>query len=79
MKKLLSIGLVVGLMSSCTVSHTFMVTNNSVGSKTGVAKGKDISISTACKNGGISKVGTVETKMKMIIIFPKMTTTVTGE
>lgn len=68
-----------GVMSSCVVAHSYQVTNNPVGTKVGKAKGKDTTIQAACKNGNITKVGTVETKMKMILIFPKFETIVTGE
>jgi hypothetical protein len=60
------------------------VTNNPVGSKTGMVKTKlfgdvDLSYETACKNGNISKVGTVETTMKNYLIFPITKIVVTGE
>lgn len=84
--KTLLVALAVGsLFSSCVVSHTAQVTNNPVGSKVGVAsagaftKDLDISFQKAKKNGDISKVGIAEFKMTQILIFPKFTTTVTGE
>jgi hypothetical protein len=76
---------IAGLFSSCVVAHTATVTNNAVGSKTGVAKAgafskdMDISFQKAKKNGDISKVGIAEFKVTQILIFPKFTTTVTGE
>ena len=85
MKKLFFAVVVGAIMTSCTIAHTITVTNNAVGSKTGVAKGSsfnkdlDISIEKACKNGGITTVGTVEFKAKQILIFTTFSTTVTGE
>jgi len=84
MKKLFTVGLVTLCLSSC-VSTSYMVTDNEVGTKTGVAKAKpfkknaDFSIEAACRNGGITKVGTVEVKSKTFLIFTTVTTTVTGE
>lgn len=77
-------GIIAIAGASCTVSHTAIVTNNSVGSKTGVAKGhalkKDIDISyeAAMKKGKITKVGISEFKIKMFFI-PIYNLTVTGE
>ncbi|MFT4827242.1 MAG: hypothetical protein ACI9GO_000165 [Bacteroidia bacterium] len=67
---------VAGLFSSCISSHTAVVTNNPVGSKTGVAKGLDSSFKTAKENGKISKVGIAETR---VAIIGGIKTTVTGE
>jgi hypothetical protein len=61
-----------------------MVTDNPVGTKKGVAKlalfgvDKDISLEKACKNGEITKIGTVEVRTTYFII-PFVKTTVTGE
>jgi hypothetical protein len=50
-------------MSSCVLSHTAVVTNNTVGTKEGVAKTKlldrvpDFTFKTAKANGGIERVG----------------------
>lgn len=71
------------LLSSC-VSSTYMVTDNPVGTKTGVANmsifgvDKDISLEKAASNGKITKIGTVETRTTMFIL-PFVKTTVTGE
>lgn len=84
MKKLFLTGLVIAGLSSCTVSHTIMVTNNPVGSKVGMvkkgafSKDIDLSLENACKKGKITKVGTVEMKMK-VFIFPSYKIVVTGE
>jgi hypothetical protein len=81
---LVAVGAVSMLLGSCTISHTAVITNNPVGTKeatvkTGVfSKDVDYSYSGAMKKGKISKVGIVETKVK-VFIFPKVTTTITGE
>jgi len=85
MKKIFGAAAVAIILSSCTVSHTITVTNNPVGTKKGVAKGSnfskdlDITAEKACKKGGITKIGTMETKMTTILFFVKYKTTVTGE
>ncbi len=74
----------LGLMGSCMVSHTVVVTNNSVGSKKVEVKGfsfkkdLDISYSGAMKKGGISEVGIAEFKTKLIF-FPQYSVVLTGE
>jgi hypothetical protein len=71
------------LFSSC-VTSTYMVTDNPIGTKTGVAKmslfgiDKDISLEKAASNGKITKIGTVETRTTIFIV-PFVKTTVTGE
>jgi len=84
--KTLSFIAFVGGVSSCTISHTALVTNNAVGSKTGVAKAHnlqpnmDYTLATAKKNGGVEKIGVAETKVKNYLgIFWQFTTTVSGE
>lgn len=75
--KTLMVALFVGaLFSSCISSHTALVTNNPVGTKTGVAKGLDSSFKTAKENGEITKVGIAETR---IAVIGGVKTTVTGE
>jgi|APGre2960657404_1045060.scaffolds.fasta_scaffold34386_2 hypothetical protein len=67
-------------LSSCSMT-TYMVTDNPVGTKTGVAKGKvgqkdaDYSLEAACKKGKITKVGVVQVRYGLFSV----TTTVTGE
>lgn len=84
MKKTLLIALTGVLLSSC-VTTSYMITDNPVGTKTGVAKvrpfnkNQDFSIEAACKNGSISKVGTVEVRTTMYFLFMVTKTTVTGE
>ncbi|MBG15640.1 MAG: hypothetical protein CL853_04735 [Crocinitomicaceae bacterium] len=84
MKKILIAFGCMAFMSSCTLSHTISCTNNPVGSKVGMVKTKlfgdqDLSYETACKNGNITKVGTVETKMTNYLIFLQTKIVVTGE
>lgn len=77
--------LVAGSMTSCVVSHTAVVTNNSVGDKTGEVKGTpfkkdlDLSYEGAMKDGGITKVGIAEMKVRVLLIIPHYKLTVTGE
>lgn len=85
MKKIKFLTLSVGfLMLSSCVTSTYMVTDNPVGTKKGEAKlslfgvDKDISLEKACKNGAITKIGTVEVRTTYFII-PFVKTTVTGE
>ena len=83
-KSTIMFGVLSLFITSCTVSHTAVVTNNSVGTKVGTAKAgafskdADVSYSAAMKNGKISKVGVAEMKVT-VFIFPKYTLTVTGE
>lgn len=83
-KLILSVGVIAMFATSCTLSHTTIVTNNSVGSKVGIAKGHsfsknlDVSFAKAKENGNITKVGIAEFKTKQFII-PFFRTTVTGE
>ena len=83
--KQLSAAVIVAMsFSSCVLTHTALVTNNSVGYKVGVATAKpfqkdsDISFKKAKENGDISKVGIAEFKVTQFI-FPIFKTTVTGE
>ncbi len=71
-------------MTSCTVMQSMDATGNPVGSKVGVAKSKpfgssEFGIKDAAKNGGITKIATVDVSLKFILIFPIYKTTVTGE
>ena len=83
-KQLLFLSVIAIGATSC-VSTSTMITDNPVGTKTGVArlklfaKDKDFSIEKAAKNGSITKIGTVEVKTTLYLIFPVIETTVTGE
>jgi len=85
MKKILGAAALAIVLGSCTISHQISVTNNPVGTKTGVAKGTnfnsdlDITAEKACKNGNITKIGTMEVKVTQILIFVRYKTVITGE
>ncbi|MDA7803120.1 TRL-like family protein [Crocinitomix sp.] len=85
MKKIFGIIAITALLGSCTIAHQFTVTNNPVGTKKGVASGtsfsKDLDISSeaACKNGGISKIGTMEFKATSFVFITRYKTVITGE
>lgn len=82
--KLLSImALVAFALSSCVVQQSHMITGASVGSKVGIAKTNMFNaggntLEAAAKNGGITKIGTVDIKTTVFII-PFFKITVTGE
>jgi hypothetical protein len=89
MNKIKGLLLVGGVMllgaSSCTLSHTAVVTNNPVGSKKGVAKASnfnsknEVTYQKAMEKGKIEKVGIAEYKVTGFLIFTNRTLTVTGE
>ena len=77
-------------LSSCSITMPVAVSSNPIGAKTGSAKadvylrilsfGGDASIQTAAKNGGITRVATVDMKMTDILgLLQTYTTIVTGE
>ena len=83
MKKLLFMVGVAFAFTSCTISQSYQLTGQPIGSKTGLAKSKiigdsDTSISTAAKNGKITTIGAVEITTKIFII-PITKTKVYGE
>lgn len=79
------------ILSSCSVTLPVTATSNPVGNKVGSAKstqifgyffdGGDLSIKTAAKKGGISKISTVDFKSSMVfLVFVRSyETIVTGE
>ncbi len=82
--------LVAGAMSSCSITLPVAATSNPVGSKVGTAKasgflnilyfGADAGIKTAAKNGGITKISTVDVKYSSVLnLLTSWETTVTGE
>lgn len=82
-KLLVMFSAVAFLLASCTVERTYQLTGAPIGTKTGVSKSSiigdsDFSISTAAKNGKITKIGAVEITTK-VFIFPKVITKVYGE
>ena len=77
-------------MSSCTITLPINATSNPVGAKVGTATadiffsvfcfGGDASIKTAAKNGGISRISTVDMKQMTILnVYTQLTTIVSGE
>jgi hypothetical protein len=81
---------VVAVMSSCALTLPVNATSNPVGSKVGMAKAtgylqvlffnQDASIRTAAKNGGITKISTVDIKQTSILgLVVTFETIVTGE
>ncbi|MFZ6052765.1 TRL-like family protein [Halocola ammonii] len=95
MKKMKTLALAMGAvammaMSSCSLTLPVDATSNEVGSKVGTASGTgylgvlffnaDASIRTAAKNGGITKISTVDIKQKNILnLIVTYETIVTGE
>ncbi len=92
MKKALKYSIVIVALcslASCSVTGPLMVTDNPVGTKRGEASRKiflgiafgntDLSIATAAKKGGISKVATVDWKVKGGLFSQTFSTVVTGE
>jgi len=78
------------MMSSCALTLPVTATSNTVGAKVGTAKATgylgllffdaDASIRTAAKNGGITKISTVDIKNTSILnIIVTYETIVTGE
>ena len=74
-----------GLLSSCTLSHTCIVTNNPVGSKRGVMSTSSwdanygVTFAGAVKDGRIEKAGISEFKNKNLFIMTRLDLVVTGE
>lgn len=80
----------VAMMSSCALTLPVNATGNPVGNKVGEAKATgylgilffdaDASIRTAAKNGGITKISTVDIKQTNVLnLIVSYTTIVTGE
>ena len=91
MKKLLCAALIaVTVLSSCSLTKPVSASGSAIGSKVGQASGTcflgvlcfgaDASIQTAAKNGGITKVSTVDLKTSNVLgIVVTYTCIVTGE
>ncbi|MDR2982174.1 MAG: TRL-like family protein [Puniceicoccales bacterium] len=77
-----------GGLYSANTGHHIQATDNKIGSKKGeskltniigIAEG-DISLATAAANGGVTKIATVDIKVKNILsIYSETTLVVTGE
>ena len=81
---------VVAMMSSCSLTLPVTATSNPVGTKVGTATARgflgilffnaDASIRTAAKNGGITKISTVDIKQGNVLnLIVTYETIVTGE
>lgn len=90
MKTFFALIAVVAMMSSCSLTLPVNATSNTVGNKVGTAKATgylgilffnaDASIQTAAKNGGITKISTVDIKHTSILnLIVTYETIVTGE
>ena len=89
-KSLLVLFAVVSMMASCSLTLPVAATSNPVGTKVGTAKatgflgvlyfGADASIKSAAKNGGITKISTVDIKQGNVLgLIYTFETIVTGE
>ena len=78
------------IMSSCSITLPVAATSNAIGNKVGKSSGTcylgilcfnvDASIQTAARNGGISKISTVDYTQKNVLnLIITYETTVTGE
>jgi len=87
-KSILALGIVT-LLTSCAISGPIAITDNRANEKRGEASytvwlgfirpmEADISIRTAAKNGGITKVATVDSKIESKLFRATYTTIVTG-
>jgi hypothetical protein len=89
-KNIFVAGCAAVMLASCSITLPVAATSNAVGSKVGKSSGNcflgflcfgvDASIQTAAKNGGISKISTVDYTNKSILnLIITHETTVTGE
>ncbi len=90
MKKAVAIMLSAALLTGCSLTMPVAATSNPVGSKVGVAKAtgylwvlffnQDASIQAAARNGGITRISTVDIKQTNTLnIIVTYETIVTGE
>jgi hypothetical protein len=89
-KKIVAAGCAAVMLASCSITLPVNATSNPVGTKVGKSSGNcflgalcfgvDASIQTAAKNGGISKISTVDYQNKNILnLIITHTCIVTGE
>lgn len=89
-KRLLFTAIFCISLSACSITMPGTATSNPVGSKVGTSKGtvvlgfsfdEDASIQTAAKNGGITRISTVDVKITNVLFYLFVTyeTIVTGE
>jgi len=90
LKTVFALATVVAMMSSCSLTFPVNATSNPVGKKVGTAKATgylgilffnaDASIKKAAKQGGITKISTVDVKYSSILgLVVSYETIVTGE
>lgn len=90
MRNILGLLAVAALMSSCALTLPVNATSNAVGNKVGTSKAtgflgvlffdQDASIMAAAKNGGITKISTVDIKQTSLLnLIVTYETIVTGE
>jgi hypothetical protein len=90
MKKILLAACAALMLSSCSITLPVNATSNAVGSKVGKSSGNcylgalcfgvDASIQSAAKNGGITKISTVDyTNKNILFLIITHECTVTGE
>ena len=85
MKKILILVCVAIFATSCTITYPGIATGNEA-TKTGIVKEKlflglgsaNLGVETAAKNGGITKVATVDYAVKGGLLFTTYTVIVTG-
>jgi hypothetical protein len=89
--KVIGVVLLVTTLASCELTRPIAATSNPIGTKMGKADATgilffppfigegDASIVTAAKNGGITKISTVDFTVTNFILFRIYTCTVTGE
>lgn len=73
MKKTVLLFAVVGMLSlhSCVIVRTHQITDNPIGTKVGMSKGRnlltgDAGIAAAAKNGKITQIGSVDYKVRAL-------------
>jgi len=90
MTKVVALLAVTSILGACSLTLPVAATSNPVGNKVGMAKATgflgmfffdaDASIKTAAKNGGITKISTVDIKSSSLLgIIVSFETIVTGE
>tara|TARA_B110000971_G_scaffold164488_1_gene168366 strand:+ start:1445 stop:1720 length:276 start_codon:yes stop_codon:yes gene_type:complete len=85
--KFTAFAVISSFLMSCAVTSPMMVTSNPIGDKVGTSKvtcmfgffcNGDGGLQAAAKNGGISKIATVDITSKGGLLKSTVTTTVTG-
>jgi uncharacterized lipoprotein YajG len=87
---ILPVLVLVMLLTACSMNQPVCATSNPLGAKTGTytqtsflmfppSQSKEAAIAAAAKNGGITRISTVDYIVTWKIIFTDFTTVVTGE